>query len=374
MFRSCVRPIGYRSEVLQFAAPPQLPALIFVKFLIFRTAIDALFISEWAILFFFFAGRKPHHHQAEHDGDRNSSKTGHILLPRRDTRGRLANAATIVGFNCKSTNSSDTRRIQQSPSPIHNIEHVKPDNPDSIQPKRGGLTAAPIADSLILSASGLLVVGSAPTPSARSEATGNDTFPIDRRHDITVTGEKCLGRAHFRTKRKLAFGETIPTVLRELLGGIIRLGATGTEGTFVHLATRSEIARLRILRRTEGARIETITTTDAKVLRVKHHAIVVLVETIHWAYRHARRIGAVHAGDRNRAFARFTILDRHDAPAVYTPRNLVFVFAGCDASVALNATFGVTQKFHPCHALFLPYARSILQSVALLSCIWVTES
>jgi len=46
----------------------------------------------------------------------------------------------------------------------------------------------------------------------------------------------------------------------------------------------------------------------------------------------------------DRALARLAVIDGDDAPAIM-PQDIVLVLAGGDASVALDATVGVAEKF-----------------------------
>src|SRR5437667_395068 len=81
-------------------------------------------------------------------------------------------------------------------------------------------------------------------------------------------------------------------------------------------------------RAAEGTGVETITAADAKILAVQHDGIRRRVKAIDRAYRRARRISAVHARHRYRAFARFAVIERDHASAIDAPGHLVFVFAG----------------------------------------------
>ena len=120
-------------------------------------------------------------------------------------------------------------------------------------------------------------------------------------------------------------------------------------GALVHLAARAEVADPRILRRAERAGVEAVAAADAEVLGVQHHGVGRGVEAVHRADRRAGRVGAVHAGHRDRALARLAVVDGDDAPAVDAPRHLVLVLAGGDAGVALDATVGVAEEFHSSH-------------------------
>ena len=132
--------------------------------------------------------------------------------------------------------------------------------------------------------------------------------------------------------------------------GVVLFRAAGAEGALVHLAARAEIAGLRILRRAEGAGVEAIAAADAQVLGVQDHAVVGLVEAVHRADRHAGRVRAVHAGDRDRPLARLAVIDGDDPPAVDAPGHLVLVLAGGDAGVAFDAALGVAEELRSCHS------------------------
>src|SRR6202140_4592810 len=117
------------------------------------------------------------------------------------------------------------------------------------------------------------------------------------------------------------------------------------------ISAHAERSRLRELRRSERARIEAIAATDAQVLVMQDDAFLGLVKTIDRAYRHARRIRAVHARDRDRALARHAVVDGNHASSIDSPGNVVLLLAGGDAAVALDAALGVAQKFHSGHDL-----------------------
>src|SRR5712672_3551432 len=125
--------------------------------------------------------------------------------------------------------------------------------------------------------------------------------------------------------------------------------SAGAIGALVHLAARAEIADARILRRAERAGVEAVAAADADVLRMQHHRVLGRIERVGRAHRRARRVGAMHAGHRDRALAGLAVIDGDDAPPVDAPRHFVFVLAGGDASVALDATVGIAQEFHPSH-------------------------
>ena len=188
-----------------------------------------------------------------------------------------------------------------------------------------------------------------------------------------VAGEQRLRRAHLGAQRQLAFGEPVGAVLDEFGLGVVRLRAAGAEGALVHLAARSEVADPRILRRAERARVEAIAAADAEVLGVQDHRVRRGVEAVHRTHRSAGRVGAVHAGHGDRAFARPAVIDGDDAAPVDAPGHVVLVLAGGDAGVALDAAVRVAEEFHASHGLS-PQARLTWQSVAFGSCIPVAGS
>ena len=63
------------------------------------------------------------------------------------------------------------------------------------------------------------------------------------------------------------------------------------------------------------------------------------------------RIGAMHAGHRNRPLAGFSVIDGDDTPPVDAPRHLVLVLAGGDTGVAVDTAVRVAKEFHACHRL-----------------------
>src|SRR3977135_3737986 len=198
-------------------------------------------------------------------------------------------------------------------------------------------------------------IGGRPAPGAGTVAAPDDTFLVDLGDDLAVAGEQRFGRAHLSAERQLALGQTVGAVLLVLGPRAIRLGSARAIRALVHLAARADITDLGVLWGTERAGVEAIAAADAEILRVQHHAVRGGVEAVHRTDRLARRVGAVHAGHGNRALARLAVIDGNHAPAVDAPRPLVFVLAGGDAGVALDATVGVAEKFHSSHAQ-APYA------------------
>src|SRR4029077_13616721 len=179
-----------------------------------------------------------------------------------------------------------------------------------------------------------------PPPRAGAVAALEHALLVDLGDDLAVAGEQRLGRAHLGAQRQLALRDTVGAVLLLFLLGAVGLGAAGAEGALVHLAARAEVADLRILWRAERAGVEAVAAADAQILRVQHHRIRRGVEAVHRAHRRARRVGAMHAGHRDRALAGLAVIDGDDAAAIDAPRHLVLVLAGGDAGVALDATIG----------------------------------
>src|SRR5206468_5478928 len=118
------------------------------------------------------------------------------------------------------------------------------------------------------------------------------------------------------------------------------------EGALVHLAAVIEGAGGRELRGAERAGVEAVAAADAHVLVVQHHAIFRVIEAVDRAHGHARRVGAVHARDRDRVLARHAVADGHGAAAVHAPGQLVLVLAGGHAAVAVDAALRVADEFH----------------------------
>src|SRR5262249_53577204 len=148
-----------------------------------------------------------------------------------------------------------------------------------------------------------------PAPGAGAVATLGDAILVDLRDDLAVAGEQRLGRAHLGTERQFAFRQPIGAVFHELRLAAVRLRAAGAIGALVHLAARAEVADLGILRCAEWAGVEAIATADAEILGVQHHRVGGGVEAVDRAHRRARRVGAVHAGHRDRALARLAVID-----------------------------------------------------------------
>src|SRR5262245_20292433 len=194
-----------------------------------------------------------------------------------------------------------------------------------------------------------LAIRHLPAPGAGAVAALGNALLVDLRDDLAVAGQERLGRAHLGTEWQLAFRQPVGAVLHELRFAAIRLRAAGAIGALVHLAARAEVADLGILRRAERAGVEAISASNAEILGVQHHRVRGSIEAVDRAHRRAGRVGAVHAGHRDRALAGFAVVDGDDAPAVDAPRHLVLVLAGSDAGVAFDAAVGVAEKFHPSH-------------------------
>src|SRR5258705_520759 len=117
-----------------------------------------------------------------------------------------------------------------------------------------------------------------------------------------------------------------------------------------------------------------VAAADAEILGVQDHAVGGGVEARHRTHRGAGRIGAMHAGHRHRAFAGLAVIDGDDTAAIDAPRHFMFVLAGRDAGIALDAAVGITKKFDASHDLFSPHAAWIWHRATLPSCIFVTGS
>src|SRR5207245_10991151 len=128
-------------------------------------------------------------------------------------------------------------------------------------------------------------------------------------------------------------------IFRKLLGtaGGFGSSATSAVGAFVHLAARTKIANLRILRRAEWAGVKAITATDAQILVMQHDAIFRRIDAGDRTDGGTWRIGAVHAGHRHRPLAGSSGIDGHDAAAIDAAWHLAVDLAAADADVALDA-------------------------------------
>src|SRR5262249_30297632 len=134
-----------------------------------------------------------------------------------------------------------------------------------------------------------------PAPGTGTIAALDHALLVDLRDDLAVAGEQGLGRAHLGAERQFAFRQTVGAVLLELGQRAVRLRPARAVGAFVHLAARTEVADLGILRRAERAGVEAIAAADAEVFRVQHHGVGGGVEAVHRTDCRAGRIGAVHA-------------------------------------------------------------------------------
>src|SRR5262245_59828367 len=105
------------------------------------------------------------------------------------------------------------------------------------------------------------VESSHPTPRARTVAALDHALLVDLGDDLAVAGEQRLGRAHLRAQRQLALQHAVGAVFPVFLdaAGNLRPAAAGAIGAFVHLAARTEVAELGILRRAERASVEAVT-------------------------------------------------------------------------------------------------------------------
>src|SRR5262245_63028510 len=118
-----------------------------------------------------------------------------------------------------------------------------------------------------------LTIGRLPAPGAGAVAALDHALLVDLRDDLAVAGEQRLGRAHLRAQRQLAFRQAVRAVLLVLLLGAICLRTAGAISAFVHLAARTEVADLGILRRAERTGVEAIAAADADILGVKDDAV-----------------------------------------------------------------------------------------------------
>src|SRR5690606_37716947 len=193
----------------------------------------------------------------------------------------------------------------------------------------------------VSSARSLGVIGGRPTPGARSVTAPERTFTVDLGNHVTVAGQQRAGGAHLRAERQLALGDAVAAVLLVFDRRVVGLRAACTVGALIHFSARAEVRRLRILRCAERAGVEAVAAPDADVLVVEDDADLGLVDALDRADCDARRIRAVHAGDRDRLLAGLAVVQCHEAAAVDAPGHVVLVLAGGGASVAFDAALRV---------------------------------
>jgi hypothetical protein len=193
-----------------------------------------------------------------------------------------------------------------------------------------------------------------PAPGARSIAAPEYPLLVNLRDDIPITGQQGFGRAHFGTQRQLALREPVGSVFFELFDTATHFCATAAraERALVHLASGTEVSDARILGRAERTGVKAVATADTQILRVQHHAFLGGKDAAHRAHGGTWRVGAMHAGHRDRALARQAVIERHYPAPIDAPRHLVLVLACRNARVAIDAAICVAKKFHSRHGLY----------------------
>ncbi len=195
------------------------------------------------------------------------------------------------------------------------------------------------------------VVCGVPSPCVRPAAALGDTLDVDVGDDIAVSTQQSLRGAHLGAKGQLALGDAVASVQQVFFDGSVRWGATGAEGTFIHLAACAERILFGKLRRTKRTRIKTVATPDAEVFVVQDDPIRGEVEAINGAHGRARCVRSVHTGNGDGFLAALSVLKGDHVPAVDAPRNVVLVITGGHTGIAIDTAFGVTEKLHSCHGL-----------------------
>ena len=112
----------------------------------------------------------------------------------------------------------------------------------------------------------------------------------------------------------------------------------GTVGTFVHGSPGSENISLGKLWCPEGTGHEAVAAANAYILVDQDDAIFALVDGIHRTDRHAGCIGAVHTGNRDAFFSRFSLVDRNNFAAIDAHGYLVPFLAGDNAAITIYTT------------------------------------
>src|SRR5271154_478897 len=82
---------------------------------------------------------------------------------------------------------------------------------------------------------------------------------------------------------------------------------------------------------------------------MQYHAIVRGEDATDRTNRRAWRVGAMHACHGDRTFAGHAVIDGNYTPAIDAPGHLILVLAGSHARIAVDATVGITEKFHTGH-------------------------
>src|SRR5262249_27889634 len=149
-----------------------------------------------------------------------------------------------------------------------------------------------------------------PAPGAGTVAASRYAFFVDLRDDFAVSGQQGLGRAHLGAERQFSLSKPVRAILLILRLAAVRLRSAGAIGALVHFAARAEIPNLRVLRGAERAGVEAVAATDAQVLAVQHDGVRRGVKAIDRANRSTWCVGAVHAGHRDRPFARLAVIER----------------------------------------------------------------
>src|SRR5664279_1467020 len=109
----------------------------------------------------------------------------------------------------------------------------------------------------------IFAIGRLPAPCTGAVAALGHPLLVDLGNHVAIAGKQRLGRAHFGAQGQLTFGEPVSTVFRVFFLAAVGFGSAGAERALVHLAARTEVADLGILRRAKWASIEAIATTDA---------------------------------------------------------------------------------------------------------------
>ena len=102
---------------------------------------------------------------------------------------------------------------------------------------------------------------------------------------------------------------------------------------------------------------------------MKHDTQVGLIKCRYRAHRDARRIGTVHARNRDRFFARFTVIECDDPAPDHTERHFVFIFANRRTGVAFDTSVRIDKEFQSSHVnlpKLVPNDRVSLWSLAFV--------
>lgn len=148
-------------------------------------------------------------------------------------------------------------------------------------------------------------------------------------------------RTHAGVKRHFALGDPVRAIEVSFFRTEIFLGTAGTEGTFVHGATGAEDIAFGKLRRAERAGHKTVAAADAGLFVDQDDAVVALINGINRTDGDTGGIGTMHARNRNRFLAGFTLIKRNPPTTFHPDGDMMPFLAGDDTAAAVNTAFHI---------------------------------